>query len=88
MRQTDSIWTELTTLLAGASRARCDPRDVRRDTALEDGLDLSSLMVVNLLIDLEEKFGITILDDELSKQNIVTAGDLSDLIAARLGACR
>lgn len=86
MRETMLVWSELVTLLAEASGKEGGTREVRRDTLLEADLDLSSLMVVNLLISIEEKFAIRILDDDFDKLNIVTAGDLNDLIETRIAA--
>jgi acyl carrier protein len=86
MGETNSIWNELTVLLAAASDKRFDPQNLRREASLEDDLGLSSLMVVNLVVDLEQKFGITVVDEDFdfNKLNVVTAGDVQDLIEAKL----
>jgi acyl carrier protein len=87
MSETNSIWDELTAQLAAASDKQFDPQDVRRETTLADDLGLSSLMVVNLVLDLEQKFGITLRDEDFDfkNMNVVTAGDVKDLIEANLG---
>lgn len=49
---------------------------------MQDDLGLSSIMVINLVLELEEKFGITIREEDF--QNVTTAGDIEDLIDAKL----
>jgi acyl carrier protein len=87
MRETDSTWHELAAILARASDKQRDPREIRPENSLQDDLGLSSLMVVNLLLEIDERFGTRFLDEdfEFKKLNLATAGDLSDLIEARLG---
>ena len=83
MSESHLIWNKLAAHLAGASDKQSDPREVRRETSLQDDLGLSSLMVVNLVLELEQKFGITIREEDF--KNIATAGDIKDLIDAKLG---
>jgi acyl carrier protein len=82
MSETNLIWNKLAAHLAGASEKQSDPREVRRETSLQDDLGLSSIMVINLVLELEEKFGITIRQEDF--QNVATAGDIKDLIDAKL----
>ena len=87
MSETNLIWNKLAAHLAGASDVQSDPREVRRETLLQEDLGLTSLMVINLVLELEQKFGITIREEDF--QNIgtpgdVTAGDIKDLIDAKL----
>lgn len=82
MSETDLIWNKLAAHLAGASDKQIDPREVRRETSLQDDLGLSSLMVINLVLELEQKFGITVREEDF--QNVLTAGDIKDLIDAKL----
>jgi acyl carrier protein len=82
MSETNLIWNKLAVHLAGASEKQSDPREVRRETSLQHDLGLSSIMVINLVLELEEKFGITIRGEDF--QNVATAGDIEDLIAAKL----
>lgn len=83
MSETNLIWNKLAAHLAGASDKQSDPREVRRETSLQDDLGLSSLMVINLVLELEHKFGITIQEEDF--KNVATAGDIKDLIDAKLG---
>jgi acyl carrier protein len=88
MGDTNSIWNELTVLLAAASDEQLDPQDLRREMSLE-GLGLSSLMVINLVMELEQKFGITVLNEEFDFKNMnVTAGDVESLVESKLGRGR
>jgi acyl carrier protein len=87
MSEPSSIWSQVAAMLVAASEKRFSPQDVRRETSLTDDLDLSSLMVVNLVVDLEQQFGITVADEDFDFKhlNVLTAGDVNDLIEAKLG---
>jgi acyl carrier protein len=55
------------------------------DTALLGSLpELDSMAVVNLLLALEEHFGITVDDDEISARHFATVGTLSGFVQAKL----
>lgn len=83
MSETSLLWNALAEHLAGASDKQSDPREVRRETSLQDDLGLSSLMVINLVLELEQKFGITIKEEDF--KTVATAGDIQDLIDSKLG---
>ncbi len=46
--------------------------------------ELDSMAVVNLITALEEHFGITVEDDEISATTFETLGSLTDFVAAKL----
>jgi acyl carrier protein len=48
--------------------------------------ELDSMAVVALITTLEERFGITIGDDEIDGSTFATVGTLTDLVAQRLSA--
>lgn len=52
--------------------------DMQEDSAVMDDLDLSSLEIMIVIADLEEKLKIKFPEAEL--RNIVTIGDLADVI--------
>lgn len=55
------------------------------DTALLGSLpELDSMAVVNLLLALEEHFGITVHDDEIGARHFATVGTLADFVQAKL----
>jgi len=55
------------------------------DTALLGSLpELDSMAVVTLLLALEERFGITVDDDEISARHFATVGTLSAFVQAKL----
>jgi acyl carrier protein len=58
-----------------------DPRDVQTDTRLVGDLGLSSLMAVNLVIDLETAFNIVVREEDFD--HLVTVGDLLGVIERR-----
>jgi len=61
-----------------------EPEEIDLDASLEDGLGADSLGMVEVLLALEDAFGIEFTDDEAAR--IVVGRDLLDLVAARLGA--
>jgi acyl carrier protein len=57
-----------------------------RDTALLGAVpELDSMAVVTLITSLEERFGITIDDDDIDGATFGSVGSLVDFVAAKLG---
>ena len=58
-----------------------------RDTSLLGSLaELDSMAVVQVLAALEEHFGITVADDEVSADTFATLGGLADFVESKLAA--
>jgi acyl carrier protein len=66
-----AIISELATILEEV--AGVDPSEVSADKSFVDDLDVDSLSMVEVAMAVEEKFGVKIPDDELSK--LKTVGD-------------
>lgn len=61
--------------------------ELQRGSALLGSLpELDSMAVVHVLGALEEHFGITVADDEVSADNFATLGTLSDFVESKLAA--
>jgi acyl carrier protein len=61
------------------------PDELHRDTALFGALpELDSFGVVQLVATLEERFGITIDDDEFGAELFESVGTLTDFVDAKL----
>jgi acyl carrier protein len=60
--------------------ADVDPADVTDDKTFVDDLDVDSLSMVEVAMAAEEKFGVTIPDEELPK--LKTVGDAVNYIAS------
>jgi acyl carrier protein len=58
------------------------PEDVTLEASFADDLDADSLALVELIMELEDQFGIKISDEEAEK--IKTVGDAVDFVAARV----
>jgi acyl carrier protein len=56
--------------------------DIRPDAKFEEDLDVDSLGVVELLMALEDNFGVKIPDEEA--EQITTVGEAVDLVEAKL----
>lgn len=55
---------------------------IQRETVFKDDLNIDSLDVVELIMELEDTFGIEIKDEDAA--NLVTIGDIVDFIDANL----
>jgi acyl carrier protein len=74
------IESKLTDLLVDELGIERD--DIRTDAKFEEDLDVDSLGVVELLMALEDNFGVKIPDEEA--EQITTVGEAVDLVDAKL----
>ena len=65
-----------------AAKCRVQVEDIAPTTRLEEDLGVDSLRGVELLIDLEDHYGIIIADEEARK--LSTVGEVADFVARRL----
>ena len=61
-----------------------DKRSIRREKALVDDLGADSIDFVEIVLELEKAFGITIKDDEAEQLNEWTVGDLYKFVEGKL----
>ena len=77
----------LRTVLIETLELRQSPEDLREDTALFGALpELDSFGVVSLVASLEDRFDITVDDDEFGAEIFETVGTLAGFVDAKLAA--
>jgi acyl carrier protein len=76
------IESRLTNLLV--TELGLDESKITTDAKFETDLEVDSLGVVELLMAIEDEFGVTIPDEEA--ESIGTVGQAVDVVAAKLGA--
>jgi Acyl carrier protein len=75
------------TVLIDALELRQRPGDLHEDTALFGSLpELDSFGVVQLVTSIEDRFGITVDDDEFGAEIFETVGTLAGYVDAKLAA--
>jgi acyl carrier protein len=67
-----------------AAELQVDPDRIQEDTRFRDDLDADSLDLYELVMELEDTYGVSISDEEALK--IETVGQAVDFVAQRLGA--
>ena len=78
MATTEEILSSLAELVNDVAGTPVE--DVQLDKSFVDDLDVDSLAMVEIIVGCEEKFGITIPDEE--SKNLVTVGDAVSYIEA------
>ena len=61
-----------------ASQFEMDPEDITRDTDLMSDLGADSLDLVELIMTLEEEYGVSVIDDAIYEYK--TVGEIADFI--------
>lgn len=79
--EAEARWQRLAALIVGVSDRVRDTHLVRLESQLIDDIGLSSLMVVNLMIDLEREFNIVIREEDFD--HLRTVGDVLHVIESR-----
>ena len=83
---TDTL-NALRAVLIETLELRQSPEDLREDTALFGALpELDSFGVVSLVASLEDRFDITVDDDEFGAEIFETVGTLAGFVDAKLAA--
>lgn len=67
-----------------AAELEVDPADIAEGTRFREDLDADSLDLYELVMELEDTYGISVPEDEAAK--IETVGQAVDFVAERLGA--
>lgn len=65
-----------------AAELEVDPAQVSEGTRFKEDLEADSLDLVELVMELEDRYGIRIPDEEAAR--ILTVGQAADFVAARL----
>ncbi len=74
----EDTFTKLVRLIV--EQLGCDAEQVKTDARLVDDLSCDSLDIVEMVMTIEEEFGIEIPDDDAEKFQNGTVGDLIDYI--------
>ena len=62
-----------------AKQLKVDPASIKPETRLVEDLKADSANVMVMIMDMEDRFGITVEDDQIMK--LKTVGDVADYIA-------
>ena len=65
-----------------ASQLRADPAEITEDTNVMEDLGADSLDVVEILMALEENFGVSVSDDEIP--NLKTVRDIVEYVESNM----
>lgn len=77
-----TIVSKVRTILADVLMT--DKMNIRREKTLVDDLGADSIDFVEIVLELEKAFGITIKDDEAERLNEWTVGDLYKFVEGKL----
>ncbi|MCF7854624.1 MAG: acyl carrier protein [Candidatus Pacebacteria bacterium] len=62
-----------------------DPREIAEDKSLIDHYGVDSLNLLELVVGIEEEFGVAIDDNEFRVKNFETVNALADFVKSKMG---
>lgn len=81
MSQKDVILTELKQLLIELlNLSHLNPAELTADTLLHDNLDLDSIDILELVVGIENKYGLRIENPEKGKEIFKSLGSIADFV--------
>src|SRR5690349_5681468 len=80
------IGRRLAELVARAARVSVQPDEVSEDTSLLDDLDIDSILLVELIVNIETEFGIELLDEDVEIDCLSPFGTLTRTVSNRMSA--
>ena len=87
LRLAMDVFRQVLQVLDAALSLNGSPASFTRETHLLGAIpELDSMAVVTLITTLEEHFGITVEDDEISGDTFVSVGSVVDFVIGKLGA--
>ena len=66
-----------------AEQLKADPAEIKPESRLIEDLKADSANIMVMIMDMEDRFGITVEDDQIMK--LKTVGDVADYIAKAKG---
>ena len=66
-----------------AEQLKADPAEIKHESRLIEDLKADSANIMVMIMDMEDRFGITVEDDQIMK--LKTVGDVADYIAKAKG---
>lgn len=80
------VTERLAKLVAAAARVPTRPEDVTAETSLLDDLDIDSILLVELIVNIELEFGIELEDEDTEISRMIRFGALARTVAHRAAA--
>lgn len=81
-----TIETRLKTMIVDRLFLKVKPEEIPTDVSLLDAYGVDSVSLLELVVGLEEAFGIQLEDGDFNVQNFSTVAALRDFVRARLPA--
>jgi len=85
MASTEELIPKLKTLIVERLFLPIEPDDLDADKSLMEGYNVDSVSLFEIVVGLEEEFGIVLGDDEFDIETFQTVRSIAEFAAARLG---
>lgn len=82
---TESIEDRIRKMMVTRLFMRIPPEDIKENESLIDSYGIDSISLLELVVGIEEEFGLVIGDDEFDVKHFETVGALSAFIRAKQG---
>ena len=81
---TSSIEDRLKRMIVDRLFMKIEPEEIEADKSLIDGYGVDSVSLLELVVGLEEEFGVTVKDEEFDVKHFETVSALADFVRGKL----